>query len=173
MTLQYFISKINWRQILIHFVAFWFFILSFQTLSYLHNIKLINILQHSNEHSLSKDLSDNGIKSSEFVNTMIWINVSGFFGLLAAGSISLVISIRQHWLWVNTLIAIILIYIFERFNFLGWRYLVRSVWYLGRTLNNSTAAFLFIGIILLVIGILMFSLKRTIRFIENHRMEAV
>ena len=173
MTFQYFISKINWRQILIHFVAFWFFILSFQTLSYLHNIKLIKILQHSNESSLNKDLSDNGIKSSEFVNTMIWINVSGFFGLLIAGSISLAISIRRHWLWVNTLIAFIMIYIFNRLNFLGWHNLMRLVWYLCRTLNNSTFVFLFIGIIFLISGILMFSLKRTIRFIENYRMAAV
>ena len=171
MTHQNFISRLNWRQILIHFVAFWFFIHAFQTLSYLYDTKLIDIIRYSNRQDSIKTLTDNGTTASDLVYLQLWTSTSGFIGLLIAFIISLTISIKRHWFWINALIAFILTYFLYRFNLLGWNYLKQFFWYLGQKFNNSTAEFLFNGIILLTIGLLFFLLKRPNQFIENNKLE--
>ena len=173
MTLQNFIAKINWRQILIHFVAFWFFIHAFQTLSYLYDTKLVNTVRQSNAQDNIKTLGDNGTTTSDLTYVVIWTSVSGFIGLLAAFIISLTISIKRHWFWINALLAFILTYILYRFDLLGWKFLKQIFWYLGQQFNNPTIEFLFNGIILLTIGFLIFFLRRPNQFIENKKLATV
>ena len=170
MTLQNFISRLNWRQILIHFVAFWFFIHAFQTLSHLHNTKLIDTLRHSNGKDTIKILKDNGMTASDLTYFVLWTSISGLIGLLVAFMISLTISIKRHWFWPNALISFIVTYVLYRFDLLGWTYLKQFFWYLGRRFNNSTAEFLLNGIILLTIGLLIFLLNRPNQFIENNKL---
>ena len=173
MTLQNFIAKINWRQILIHFVAFWFFIHAFQTLSYLYDTKLVDTVRQSNGQDAIKTLSDNGTTASDLNYFVVWTSVSGFIGLLFAFIVSLTISIKRHWFWINSLLAFILTYILYRFDLLGWTYLKRFFWYLGQLFNNSTIEFLFNGIALLTIGFLIFLLRRPNQFIENKKLGTV
>jgi hypothetical protein len=169
MTLKIFIAKIKWRQILIHFVAFWFFIHAFQTLSYLYDTKLIDTVRYSNGQNTIKTLGDNGTTTSDLAYFLLWTSVSGFVGLLFAFVVSLTISIKRHWFWINSLIAFILTYFLYRFDLLGWTYLKHFFLYLGQQFNNSTIEFLFNGILLLAIGILIFFQKRMNLFIENKK----
>jgi hypothetical protein len=123
MTLQTFISKLNWRQVLIHFVAFWFFIYAFQTLSYLYNIKLVDVLRYSHGHPSNETYINNGITASDLSYFALRTSASGIAGLLAAFVISLIISLKRRWFWVNTLMAFILTYLLYEFNLSGWRFL--------------------------------------------------
>jgi hypothetical protein len=120
----------------------------------------------SNELDAKKGLTDNGTTASELAN--LWTSISGQVGLLVAFIISMTISIKRHWFWINSFIAFIVIYFPYKFDLLGWTYLKRIFWYIGQRFNNSTSEFLFNGIVLLVIGLLIFFLKRLIRFIENN-----
>lgn len=162
-----FISRINWRQILVHFVAFWFFIYAFQTLSYLYDTKLVDTIRYSNSQDSIKTLTDNGTTTSNLVFLQLYVNISGLIGLLIAFMISLAISIKKHWLWINPLIAFALMYTLYRFDLLGWTYLKQTFWFLGQRFRNSTAEFLLNGTILLTIGLLIFLLKHPNRFIEK------
>ena len=173
MTLQNFIARLNWRQLIVHFVAFWFFIHAFQTLSYLYDTKLIDAFRNSNEHITGKLLTEGGFEASDLTYFVLWTNVSGFIGLLVAFIISLTISIRRHWFWVNSLIIFVAIYLLHRFGLLGWNYSKPFFWYLGQKFNNSTVEFLFNGIVMLVIGLLIFFLKRPNQFIETGKWSKI
>lgn len=173
MTLQNFIAKINWRQILVHFVAFWFFIHAFQTLSYLYDTKLVDEVRPSNGQDIIKTLSKNGTSASDLSFFVLWTSVSGFIGLLFAFIVSLTISIKRHWFWINSLIAFILTYILYRFDLLGWTYLRQFFLYLGQQFNNSTIEFLLNGVVLLTIGVLIFFLRRPNQFIDNKKLVTV
>src|SRR3954462_8193117 len=133
MTLKRFISKINWRQLLIHFIATWFFIHSFQTLSYLSNTRLIKIYGGANEGTEMNALFNNGITTSDLVDFCFWTACSGFIGLLVAFVISLIISIKKGWFWFNSLIVLIVTYLLQRFTSLGWPYVRKVFLFIGAT----------------------------------------
>lgn len=170
MILQNFITRLNWRQIVIHFIAFWFFIHAFQTLSYLFDTKLVDTVRQSNGQLTSRALTDKKIEASDLTYFVLWTSVSGFFGLLVAFIISVAISIKRHWFWINALISFLLMYILYRFDLLGWTYLKQIFLYVGQKFNNSTIEFLFNGIILLIIGVLIFFLRQPNKFIENKKL---
>ena len=152
-----------------HFVAFWFFIYAFQTLSYLHDTKLIDTVRQLNGQLTSTTLARNKIQASDLSDFLVFTSVSGLAGLLVAFIISLIISIKRHWFWINSLTAFLLIYILYRFDILGWTYLKRIFWYAGQQFDHSVIEFLLNGTILLVIGILIFFLRRSNHFIENKK----
>lgn len=173
MTLQNLITKINPRQILIHFVAFWFFIYAFQTLSYLYDTKLVDAVRQSDGQGYIKPLGNNGTTAYDLAYFALWTSLSGFIGLLFAFIVSLTISIKRNWFWPNSFIAFILTYILFRFDLLGWSYLKILFWYPGQQFNSSTVEFSFNGIILLTIGVLIFFLRRPNQFIENKKLATV
>lgn len=158
MRVRDFIRKLNWRHILVHFVAFWFFIYAFQTLSYLHDPDGI------------KQLSDKNTQAHGLTNLELWENISGQAGLVVGFIISITISIKRHWFWINSFIAFVLIYFLFKFNLLGWPHLKNFFWSLGRKLNPSSIEFLFNGIVLLTIGLLIFFLKGLNRFVDKNYM---
>jgi sterol desaturase/sphingolipid hydroxylase (fatty acid hydroxylase superfamily) len=155
---------------LIHFVAFCFFIFAFQTLSFLYDTKLVDIVRHSNQQETIKTLTDNGTTASDLVYFSLWTGTSGFIGLLVAFIISLIISIRRRWFWVNSLFAFIVTYVLYRFDLLGWTYLKQIFWYPGQLFKKSTVEFLLNGIILLAVGLLIFFLRRSNQFIDNKKL---
>ena len=134
---------------------------------------MIDIVWYSNEPDSNKALTQNGITGSDLVNLLLWTSVSGSIGLLVAFIISILISIKRHWFWINALITFIVTYFLHRLDLLGWLYLKKISWYLGQKFNNSTPAFLLIGTILLSIGLLIFLLKKTNQFIENNKLATV
>jgi len=111
MTLQNFISRLNWRQILLHVIAFWFFIYAFETFAYLTDTKFIELFRHSNQEITRTTLEENGISSSNITDLLFTVTAAGLSGLVVAFIISLVISIKQHWFWVNSLIVLLIFFI--------------------------------------------------------------
>lgn len=164
-----FIAKINWRQILIHSIAFWFFIHAFQTLSYLYDTRIVDIVRQSKKPFQIETFVDNNIATADFFDFVYWTSVSGVVGLLGAFIISLSISIKRHWFLINSLFAFLLIYILYWFDLLGWNWLKPFFWYLGRKFNDSASEFIFNGTFLLMIGLFIFFLKQPNRFIERKR----
>lgn len=153
-----------------HSIACWFFIHAFQTLSYFYDTKLIDIVRRSSGQFNDQALGDNKIGASHLTYFVLWTSIFGFVGLLVAFIISLTISIKRHWFWVNSLFAVLLIYILYRCELLGWAYLKQFFWYLGQKFNNSAIEFLLNGVILLAIGIFIFFLKRPNQYIEEKKL---
>jgi len=136
MTLQKFIERLNWRQVVVHFIATWFFMYSFQTLAVLHNINLINIIRQSNKDNLTERLNENGTAASDLVYFTLWTGIGNTIGLLVAFIISLTISIRRNWFWFNSLIVLILAYTLSWFDLLGWIYFKSIFLTPGEIFNN-------------------------------------
>ena len=166
-------SKLNWRQLLLHFIAFWFFIHAFETFSFLYDTRLVDIVRHSNNQDLNQKLADENISAGELTYFVVWKNISGFIGLLVAFIVSLLISIKKHWFWLNSLIVLITTYFLYSFDLLGWTYLKRVFWRFGQTFSDTKVEFITNGVFLLTIGLLIFFLNRTNTFIENRRVVTV
>jgi hypothetical protein len=172
MTLHNFISRLNWRQILLHLIAFWFFIHAFETLSYLTDTKFVELFRQSSQALTRTTLEENGMSALNMTELIFKLSVANLIGLVVAVIISLVISIRQHWFWVNSLIALLIMFIPINLGFLNWEYLREIFWIPGQLFSNTTIEFLINGIILLTIGLLIFFWKRARRFIENNKLVA-
>ena len=169
MTFSNFISRLSWRQILLHSIAFWFFIHAFETFSYLKDTKLIELYRHSNEQITETTLEKNGMSVSNMSDLLIGASVAGFIGLGVSFIISLAISIKRHWLWVNSMIALLIMFIPVRFGYLHWHYLKEIFWAPGQIFNNTKIEFILNGIILLTIGLLIFFWRLSNRFIRNNK----
>jgi len=170
MTLKNFISRLNWRQILLHLIAIWFFIYAFETFAYLTNTKFIELFRHSDQQITRTTLEENGISSSNITDLLFTVTAAGLSGMVVGFIISLIISIRQHWFWVNSLIALLLFLIPVNLGFLSRQSLTKIFWVPGQIFSDTTIEFLANGIILLVIGLIIFFWKRPKRFIENNNL---
>ena len=168
-----FISRLNWRQILLHLIASIFFVHSFHSFSYLYDINITNILQHSYGQPAEKIFTENKINILQLNYYSLWTGISGFIGLFVAFLFSLIISLRRHWFWLNSLIVVLLAYALYRLNLLGMTYVTQFRWHVAQKVNNSIAVFLIAGLILLLSGLLTFFLKKTNKFITSMKFYSV
>jgi len=159
-------ARLNWRHILIHFIAFWFFRHAFMILSYLQNIALVDIMLHSNY----KDTIRTNSTNAELINFMLWTGAASTIGLLVGFLIAILISIKRRWFWLNSLIAFLAIFLLTRFGLSGWSILKQVFLTPGQITDNTTIEFLINGVILLSIGIFILFFKPLIRFIETGKM---
>ncbi|MEO6141034.1 MAG: hypothetical protein ABIP22_09525 [Ginsengibacter sp.] len=165
MTLQKFITRLNWRQVLIHFIATWFFMYSFRALAVLHDTNLADIFRHTGSNNLQKNLNENKISASDFSDFVVWISVGNTVGIFTAFIISLTISIKRKWFWFNSFLVFVLVNILSWLNLSGWNYLKKIFLTPGEIFNNTTLEFLTTGLILLILGLLTFFLPTTNKFI--------
>jgi len=96
---------LNWRQILIHFLAIWLIMYSFKLSSYFINIRIFKMIIPGNKPDLIQGFLA-GTVSWEEIKTYIYLTSSfWFYGLLLGLLISLIVSIKRRWFWVNTIIS--------------------------------------------------------------------
>ena len=165
--LSNFLSKLNWRLMVIHLIAYWFFIHSFLMFSYLHDNKFLMILLN---HSKSWFNNPKGWRFdvSSFSIDMLWINLSKPIGLLTGFLISLAITIKKRWYWVNSLIVFLVAALLLRFHLFGWHYLSYVFLAPGSVFKEySIGYFLVNGLVMLTIGLMLFFLKWPTQFITH------
>jgi len=154
-----FLSNLNARLMIIHFIAFWFFAYAFFTLAFLHDYAFLHL---SSEHMLL--LNDRGrfIKDKEFIRQ------SGNFGLLAAYIISWFIASKKNWHWINGVIIFVLAFTLYNLGYWGWN-LVHGFFQEPAKLFpvNSVWGYLTDGLILLAIGLILLFSKGIIRYIDH------
>ena len=165
--------RLNFRQILIHFIATWFFMFAFQTLFSLHEIKMINIYRLVDRTKVIYEFDKQGITATDYVNFAFWTNVGKTVGLLIAFIISLTISIKNKWLWVNSLIILISAYGLAWTEFLGLNFL-QNIYYL-KGLSSIPLILLLtvIASIFTLLGIIIFFHRKTNQFIKNSNSDGL
>jgi hypothetical protein len=167
MKLNKFISLLNWRQIIIHFVASCFFVYGFKTLATLYNLELLESFLYSIQGHKMEVLNSKKYESSDISNLFIFPYYFAIIGLFVAFLISLIISIKKKWFWFNSLIMLILTYLLYRIDLLGWSYFRNVFWVLGKLFNDNFLSVLVNGTLMLIVGLLFFFSKISTRFIEK------
>jgi hypothetical protein len=170
MIFQKFIARLNWRQVIIHFIAFWFFSYSFLTFSYLHNRTLIEVARNSKAPISIATFIDNKISGKDLSNFLLWNNLAPLAGLLISFFIALMISKKHHWFWLNSMLAFIACYFLWSNDLLGWNYLSPAFLKPGKVFKNITLEFFSNGLLLLIVGLLVLYLKPVTEFIEPQKM---
>jgi hypothetical protein len=161
--------KLNWRQIVLHFIAFCFFYYSFRTFSFLYDTKIIDTFRQSNQ-DINEALRDQTTTTTELAYFTLWTGIAGTIGILFAFIISLIISIKRKWLWLNSVIILIATFLLARLDLLGWDYLKKFLWFPGHFIPNTIIEFIVNGTILLIVGVLIFFLKAINQFIEEQKL---
>lgn len=160
MTIHNIILKLNWRQIVIHFIATWFFIRSFFMLARLHDLKDYEVL--------TKEWQMHSYSHARLLSVWIWLFISSYVGLIVAFSISLSISNKKKWFWMNSVIILVSNYLLTKFNFDGWNYVKFIFLAPGEFFHIHTVTYyLATGLPMLAVGIILFFSKYTNHFIEN------
>lgn len=164
MTFHNFLSKLNWRLILIHFIACWLFMYAFAELMVLHDFRFKMSLR---DISLAKAQVLPG-DSERFMEAALWANLSYIIGLLAALIISLIVSYKKHWYWLNSLLAYGFVFELRRFHLSGWQYLRAIFLTPGKLFSDDTQLYyLANGLVMLILGLLLFFSKISIHFISS------
>ena len=152
--------KINWRQILIHFVAAFCLMVSFHILACFTNIELFEEVRYPK----SPPVSNQGQILSDIVEFSATIYLVGSLGLLIGFIISLSISLKKKRGWSNSVFVFILIYL------LAWlgaeQFIFKLLLSLFDTFKiNARLEVLIIGLLLLALSFLLFFSKKSNKFI--------
>ena len=159
------LARINWRQIIIHALAFWFFMYSFETFTLLFFNHLVDVLQQSS--SVEASMHSGKITSAELTNFLLSVNAAPLIGILTAFVISLLLSIKQKWFWLNSILTLLLVLFCLKYKLTGWEYIKDYCKYPGQQFNNIHVKLWVNGLLLFIPGILFFTLPVFNRFIRN------
>jgi hypothetical protein len=159
-------NRLNFRQIIMHFIATWFFMYAFQTLFSLHETKMINIYREVDRSRIFYEFVKQGITGGDLVNFSLWTNVGKTVGLLIAFILSLSSSIKAGWFWVNSLVILILAYCLAWTEFLGLDLLTNIYYLKALTFIHINLLLIILSIIFSFFGLLTFFHPRTHQFIS-------
>ncbi len=162
-------NRINFRQIILHFIGTWFFMFAFKTLFSLHETKMILIYRDVDPSLFINELEKQGVTSGDMVDFAFWTNVGETIGLLIGFLLSLYISLRANWFWVNSLIVLVLTYCLSWGGLLGLSFL-GDIYYL-KAWDSIHIKWLLIIIasIFLFFGVITFFNRESFRFISKSR----
>jgi hypothetical protein len=153
--------QLNWRQIIIHFIASFCLMLAFRMLTFLTNIKLLETVLYP-----KSDLNEEqGKILSDVLSFSITISLIGSLGLLISFIISLTISLKKKWGWINSILVFLIIYS------LGWLSIrgesITSVLFtaLGKLSTNLKFEIFASGMLLITTSFLLFFSKKVNKFI--------
>jgi len=162
------LKRLNWKLILVHFIATWLLIHSFYILSYLHDIEFTEFIMKN--RSQVPDFDEIPFDTKRMSDFFMITGVSKFIGLLVAFIISLSISIYRKWFWLNSVLVLLITYTLFRLDFLLWDYLKVIFRFIGGFMPNIILDFLVDGLVMLFLGLLIFFSKKINQIIEFERI---
>jgi len=154
-----FFSKLNTRQLIIHFIASWFFIYAFDT--------LFSLWDYSFQYQSSTYLLS--ITAQQRYNTDIMIITRfGILGLIIAYIISWWISAKRNWFWANAVIVFLVAFFLAGEDYLGWGMFKEIFMVPGKIFDTNSRAYLITnGLVMLAIGSFLLLKKQVINYIDN------
>lgn len=159
-------KKINYVLIIFHFIASYFIIFSLKSFSWLYSIKILELTKIHGAKNVFDNQEKYGITPGDIALFSFWPSVAVFAGIVFTFIISIVISKIKKWSILNSFIVLILIYLLYRFDLLGWDY-IRSYLSVDRFIDDYQSIFIINGLLLLIIGSIIFFSKWTNRIIQN------
>src|SRR5947209_2320237 len=107
MALSNFLSKLNWRLMVVHFIACWFIFHAFWQLGYLYDYNYMEKVVHQISFEKHQMKINNYHGLDGYRMGMISVNVLliSFGSLLLSFVISLLLTLKYKWYWVNSIIV--------------------------------------------------------------------
>ena len=166
-------NRLNWRQILIHSIAIWFFSQAFQDFSYLHDTKFLAEIIEAKQKGVEIKFLLKTKSAYEISNIFYFSGLGWIIGLLIGLITSLIIAKRRKWFWLNSILALALIFIVGRLG-LSDSYFLRAIFlFPGIIMKNIHLTIIINGLILLLLGSLLFFLKKLKNIIESNKASVV
>jgi len=157
--MQSFLSKLNIRLLVVHFIAFLFFTLAFQVLGHLHDYQfLFHLSEHMNRLNFL----------ARFNADMEFVQQAGNIGLLAAYVISWFICTKHNWHWLNSVLVFLLLFLLKNFVLPKWVPYNKVVMRPGGLFNvQSLWGHIIMATLFIALGLLIFFSKKLIKYIEG------
>ena len=156
--MESFFSKFNVKLLVIHFIAFWFFIFAFRTLSFLYDFNFLIVAP------VEARIND----VARISTGMNIVALAGLLGAITAYVISWLTSLKRNWFWLNSTIIFALIYVLKLNDLLGWSTLEKVFLLPGRIFRLNTRTFYVTnGLILLGLGCYLLFSERVKKFIDG------
>jgi hypothetical protein len=160
------IAKLNWRLLLVHFIACFLFIYGSKLFGILHDLDIVAVYE--------KYKKINSIDASRIAVDAVWVATAQLLGLLSAYLISLLISIKYKWSRVNSLVILVISYFLWRAGFFGWAQLSFIFLAPGSFFKDDVIWYYLInGSVMLGLGLMLFYSKWTIQFIDRNAPKTV
>ncbi|WP_345094602.1 hypothetical protein [Flavobacterium chungnamense] len=148
-------KKINYLQIIIHFIAACIFMISATTYSRLYNIKILKLIYQNGFKNVVNDFDNYGITPNDIAYFTISTNISSFIGLTIAFLFSILLSLKKKWSIINSFIVFLLGFLVLKLDILDKLYLRKFVTP-NHLLDNLVANYLLCGTLLLFLGCTLF-----------------
>jgi hypothetical protein len=149
--------KINFLQIILHFIATWLLVYSFSAFSCLSSLRLLELIRLNGIENVTHNSEKYGITTVEIWRFTFMIAISRTVGIVIAFAISVIISIRRKWSLLNCIVVLLLSLLSSRFNFLDS--LLKKIVSPINFISNLSVQYISIGMLFLIAGTLLFFLK--------------
>jgi hypothetical protein len=162
-------KRINWRQILVHFIAAWLLTYASKLFGYFRDIPFLKVLMKRDSDSTLQYIKNRNWGTGDLVSYAAFVNETWIIGLLLAFIISLSVALIRHWWWMNSVIVIILVYVV---NFISARFINNTTGQWFSTVYNfpipaSINSFIAVGILSTISSCLLFFSHKVVRLIEK------
>ena len=157
MAFRFSISKLNWRLILLHFAAMWFFMNSFRWFGNLHDTSILNIYINQSGDKWKEAMHK--LHAYQIFNIVAYPVIAASIGMFVGFIISIIIVIRKKLFWLNSLLAFLLIYLLSWLDLLDFPIIKIIIGFPGRYINNAYLLVIVNGCISLIIGLVLFFSK--------------
>ena len=157
--------KLNFLQILLHFIATYCFIFLFRTLCWIYNIRVLELVEKYGVENVVKNFDRYGIQTTETWKVIEFPILATLIGMFISIIISIIITIKKKWSLINCLVIFIVCYVVNYFNLPLFNYLEK--FHTIRFTNNLLIQLLITCIIFGMAGTFIFFSKITNNLIEN------
>jgi hypothetical protein len=160
---------INWRQILLHFAACWFFIYGFQTLAFSWDEEIAGLLRQKEGNDFLNSIMGKEGAYSRYTQIINKADTSRLVGLGVGFCFSLLVTFRHKWHWINSVLVLAICLVLARLGWLGWSLLKYVFLTPGEVFKDSGRKyFLTNALVMVLLGTLIFILPVCNHFIKRN-----
>lgn len=120
--------KVNWKHIIIHLVAIWLSQRAGTHAGFLTDVPFLQGLHNSGEQW---EGYVQGVSGSRLYELLRMVAYSGAAAMLIGFILSLIISVRRKWFWVNSLLSLVLLIVLSivtgKLDFYPLQFLITSM----------------------------------------------
>jgi hypothetical protein len=170
-TIQNYLRRISWKLIIVHSIGTWFFIHAVPILVYLYDMTLFTAMTEysfNDTERLEAYLANNGHTVGQLITYSFYVPATWIIGLILGFLVSLYLAIKYNWFWLNSLLVLFIMLLFNKLNLLAWTLLKKIFLLPGKLFDNSSFYLLTNGFILLGFGFFVFFFNGFIHFINRN-----